>query len=87
MVKSKTGENPYSGIDQDVKQDQSVNRSSSFRKASDSLDHYGKSDLNNILSGNKEEDIKSIRAKSLKSGDKYALKEPTNFLFKETFDQ
>ena len=86
-ARSKTGETPYDHMDSMDPVNRSVNRSGSFRKKSDSLAHYGKSDLNNILGNNKEDEISSKRDQMIKTDDKYARNEPTNFLFKETFDQ
>ena len=57
----------------------------SFRKNSDSLDHYDKSDLNRVLSSKKEEEL-SFQRMQLDDA-RYSHSQPTNFLFKETFEQ
>lgn len=78
-MKSKTGEPKLESSN-----NQSVNRSSS-RKNSDTS-NYLKNDLNDILSQRKEDEISMFRDKRGRS-DTVTVKTPTNFLFKETFEQ
>lgn len=79
LVKARTGD-PMLRITNDG----SVNRSESLRRNSDDSKYYTKNDLNEVLSQRKEEDISMYRDK--RSGSK-TIKTPTNFLFKETFEQ
>jgi phosphatidylinositol 4-kinase len=85
IMKSKTGETP--GRVPASKHDESVNYSGSQskRRNSDTSNYY-KNDLNEVLSQRKEEEINFNRDKRFKSESKI-VKTPTNFLFKETFDQ
>ena len=82
LMKAKTGGSNLG--DKYMKRKSSSNRRS-FRKNSDSLDHYDKSDLNHILSSKKEEEL-SMQRLPLDDA-RYSHSQPTNFLFKETFEQ
>lgn len=75
----------YTGNDKIVQGETGAfERRNSERRNSDSTKFYARNDLNGLLSQRKEEEILSNRDKSKKHEDKTT---PTNFLFKETFEQ
>lgn len=61
-------------------------RNDSTRRKSETSKFYARNDLNELLSQKKEEEISVFRDKKLKS-ELQERKSPTNFLFKETFEQ
>ena len=60
-------------------------RRNSERRNSDSTKYYARNDLNGLLTQRKEDEILSNRDKMKNKNDEKST--PTNFLFKETFEQ
>jgi len=79
LMKAKTGE-PISKN----RKEASVNASEDRKHSDDDSKYYSKNSLNNILSQRDEEEMSFTRKSK---GNAVSIKEPTNFLFKETFEQ
>lgn len=79
LTKSKTGEPPVK------KSDKSDSRSEK-NNSEDDDGYYSKNDLNDILSQRDEEE-ESYSPRKSRSSSVASMKGPTNFLFKETFEQ
>ena len=80
MMRAKTGENPKRNS-----KDDSININEGQNNSDDDSKYYAKNNLNDILSQRDDEEMSFTRRERRSTIEN--IKEPTNFLYNETFEQ